>query len=637
MIKKYTLLIPSASQDISLFDHIKITTAIATCLYKYLEGKSPETLDTDDKFFKVISGGISGIQRFIYDVASPQAAQEGMAKRLRGRSFYLSLFNDAVATSILDRLGLPEANLIWCSGGNFLILAPNTDKVSKELDEIRKEMHLFLMKKFNSSLFLDFVARDTGLSELKEFGKLMESIDADLVGIKRLKFIGSLDYLFAEEKEFSRKTCPVCDNIMPADREFCGDCKDHEELGRKLAYATYYLKAIAKQDSDKFNVFLSGIGYKIITNEEEITENIRSISDESRKIQVFKLNDTEFIDESLITQCSGLDLPVSFGFSFIANTVPIYNEQVLSFTNLAELSKGANKIGILKMDVDNLGKIFASGFGSEGGNIARISTMSSMLDFYFSGILNNICEGYYFLDKVCDECKDVAREVEITLDEETETRKKVYRIDKKEKACKECLKNAIPAVYVNYAGGDDLLIIGPWDSTIELAKDIRQNFRDFTCNNTDISISGGVFISDQKFPIGRAASLAGEVLEKSKKAGKNSMSAFGETVCWDSNELKKGFNDLFDFSVELEEYVESKKVSKSFVYSLLRMWHSSFGNGKEISDKIRIERKSYIPLLKYKLARAVKDKKFREDLDKKIQKMFPCIRIPVSWVSLRKR
>ncbi len=637
LIKKYTLLIPSASQDISLFDHIKITAAIAACLYKYLEGKSPETLDNDDKFFKVISGGISGIQRFIYDVASPQAAQEGMAKRLRGRSFYLSLFNDAVATSILDRLGLPEANLIWCGGGNFLILAPNTDKVSEELDEIRKEIHLFLMKKFNSSLFLDFTARDAGLSELKEFGKLMEIIDADLAGIKRQKFIDSLDYLFAEEKEFSRKTCPVCDNIMPADRELCGDCDDHEVLGRKLAYATYYLKAIAKKESDKFDVFLSGIGYRIIGNEEEITENIRSIVDDSRKIQVFKLNNTEFIDESLIKQCSELDMPVSFGFSFIANTVPNYNEQVLSFTNLAELSKGANKIGILKMDVDNLGKIFASGFGSEGGNIARISTMSSMLDFYFSGILNNICKKYYFLGDICSECKKVARQVEITFFENnTEIRKRVFRIDKKDKACQKCQENKYPVIYVNYAGGDDLLIIGPWDYIIELAGDIRKNFKDFTCNNADINISGGIFISHQKFPIGRAALSAGDLLKKSKEEGRNRMSVFGETVCWDSIEPKKGFFDLFDFSLELEEHVESKKVSKGFVYSLLYMWESSFRDGEQ-PDRIKIQRKSYVPHLKYKLVRTVKDKEVRESLDKKIQKMFLWIKIPVSWVSLRTR
>lgn len=377
--------------------------------------------------------------------------------------------------------------------------------------------------------------------------------------------------------------------------------------------------------------------YEFIKRDDKIVESIRAISDDSRKIQVFKLNDTEFINEDLIKQCSKLNLPISFGFSFLANTVPNY-EKVLSFTNLAELSKGAKKVGILKMDVDNLGNIFASGFGLEGGNIARISTTSSMLDFYFSGIINKICESYYFLDKVCEDCKKVAREVEITFfEEEVERTKKVYRIDKKEKACKACFENKIPSIYINYSGGDDLLVIGPWDSTIELAKDIRQNFKTFTCHNADINISGGFFVSDQKFPIGRAASLAGDALKKSKDEGKDRISVFSETVCWDSKEPKKGFTDLFNFSLELEDYVESKRVSKGFIYSLLRMWYTNFGHGEEPNDKIKLERKSYVPLLKYKLARIVKDKNFRENLDKKIQKMFPWIKFPVSWVSLRTR
>jgi CRISPR-associated protein Csm1 len=149
LIKKYTTFMPSFSQDISLFDHIKCTTAIATCLHKCMKN-GPQQIPEDDKFFLLISGGISGIQRFIYRVASPQEAQEGMAKRLRGRSFYLNLLNDAVVTLILDKLELPEANLIWCGGGNFLILAPNTRQTSQKLEELRKEINQLLLSKFNS-------------------------------------------------------------------------------------------------------------------------------------------------------------------------------------------------------------------------------------------------------------------------------------------------------------------------------------------------------------------------------------------------------------------------------------------------------------------------------------------------------
>ncbi len=638
LIKKYTLLIPSASKDISLFDHIKTTTAVATCLYRYLEAKPLEILEKDEKFFLVISGGISGIQRFIYRVASPQEAQEGMAKRLRGRSFYITLFNDAVASSILDKLGLPEANLIWCSGGNFLILAPNTQELKNKLEEIKQNVNNFLLEKFNSELFLSIIANEIRLSEMIDFGKLIEGIDVELSGFKKQKFVDNLEELFAKEEESPYKTCPVCANSISNDGKLCINCDDNEELGKNLAYATHYLKAITNEGSDDFDAYLFGIGYKFIKNKEKIIENICALPEGSKKIQVFKLNDTEFINEDLIKQCAELNLPVSFGFTFLANTVPDYERQVLSFTNLAELSKGSNRIGILKMDVDNLGKIFAHGFSSEGGNIARISTTSSMLDFYFSGILNRICENYYFLNYVSEGCEKVVRDVELTITQDgTEQLKKVYRIDKKEKACKTHPEDKIPEIYINYAGGDDLLIIGPWDSIIYLAKDIRQKFREFTCNNVDISISGGVFISGHKFPIGKAASLSGKVLEKSKNAGKDRISVFGETVPWDSKVPKKGFNDLFNFSVDLEDYTESKRVSKSFIYSLLRMWHSNYGYGKQLNDKIRIERKSYIPILKYKLVRTVKDKDFRKNLDKTIQKMFPWIKIPVSWVSLRTR
>ena len=647
LIKKYTTFMPSLSQDISLFDHIKSTTSIATCLHKCMEN-GPQQMPEDDKFFLLISGGISGIQRFIYRVSSPQKAQEGMAKRLRGRSFYLNLLNDAVVTLIRDRLELPEANLIWCGGGNFLILAPNTGQISQKLEELRKEINQLLLSKFNSELFLNMTWKGTRSSELNDFGKLKENIAVELSEKKKQKFVDILDDLFIEDVENPVKTCPVCANTLTPHEEFCEDCNSHKELGRKLAYASYYLRIITdkkdltKQESKKFDMFLFGVGYKFIRSENDLVKDIKSVAEYSKNIQVFKINDTAFLDEDLIKQCSDLNIPVSFGFSFIANTVPKYENNVLSFTHMAELSKGASKTGVLKMDVDNLGKIFATGFVNEKANIARISTMSSMFDFYFSGYLNKICEKYYFIDgkQICDKCKESARKIELsTLDESSkipEILGSVYRFDGKEQACDECSKNKIPAIYINYAGGDDLLIIGPWDSIVELASDIRENFKDFTCKNADINISGGVSIISNKFPIGRGASQAGDLLERSKDQGRNRMSVFGETVCWDTKYPLKGFHELLDFSFTLEDHVAEKNVSKGFIYSLMRMWQSNFGYGEGPIDKIRLEKKAHIPLLKYKLARTVK-KEIREELDKQIQQVFPWVKIPVSWVSLRTR
>ena len=318
--------------------------------------------------------------------------------------------------------------------------------------------------------------------------------------------------------KITSKTCSVCASPIKEEEILCEDCNEHTEIGRKIAHAKYYIKSMSEKKSDKFDVFLFGVGYKFLRNE-NVAGYIRSISGISKSAQVLKINDTDFVDAELIKRCSESGIPVSFGFMFMANTVPKHKDKILSFTNMAELSRGADKLGILKMDVDNLGKIFSGGFDKKSTGIARISTMSTMLDFYFSGILNRVCERHYFLDEadICENCKKEAIKIELSPEnDENEAPEIVYRMKDGKHACNLCLEKKSPAIYVNYAGGDDLLIIGPWDLIIQLAKDIRETFKDFTCQNPDINISAGVSIINKKFPIGRAALLADEALQKSK-------------------------------------------------------------------------------------------------------------------------
>lgn len=122
------------------------------------------------------------------------------------------------------------------------------------------------------------------------------------------------------------------------------------------------------------------------------------------------------------------------------------------------------------------------------------------------------------------------------------------------------------------------------------------------------------------------------------------MTLFNETVRWDTFEPIKGFNELLDFAMDLERLVEGGAISKSFVYSLLYFWHDTFGDERELNNKIKLERKRYVPYFRYKLARSMKEdiredrlNRIRDDLEKKGVKYMPWIKIPVSWVSLRTR
>ncbi len=193
LLQKYTWCVPSAvwrsKPDVSLFDHLKTTCAIAACLYnadvEYLDNlikamskryEIKEGLKNEDfkeaaltekieerwekwakgageegseiheayvgkKIFLLVGGDISGIQNFIYSISSPEEARKGMAKRVRGRSFYLNLLNDAISTHIISRLKLPQTNLLWCGGGHFTILAPCNENVIADLKEIKKDVN----------------------------------------------------------------------------------------------------------------------------------------------------------------------------------------------------------------------------------------------------------------------------------------------------------------------------------------------------------------------------------------------------------------------------------------------------------------------------------------------------------------
>lgn len=333
------------------------------------------------------------------------------------------------------------------------------------------------------------------------------------------------------------------------------------------------------------------------------------------------------------------------------------------------------------MDVDNLGKIFSQGLKYEDmdedrniiedkdGNpklinkssISRISTLSSQLDMFFSGFINEIAKEYKVFTEVCDKCKDKIERNSIKLyiqndnvDDNSNLNniKKdffaVYRqINENEKLCDECLEKAIPTIYINYSGGDDLLVIGPYDHIMEFAGNLREKFKTWTCNNLDISLSAGINIVDSKFPIGKAVITAEEYLDASKNCGedKDKITVFNDVVKWEDNDKCKGYYELLKFSNELEQYVENEDISRGMVYTFLRLWQDTFYNSSElISDsddwerdnRNRMQKKKYVPKFKYKL-RLIKNKEIKNDLDKKGIQFMPWIRIPASWTSLRTR
>lgn len=571
LLQKYTWCVPSATYkdepDISLFDHSKTTAAIAVCLYHC------ERLHvSSESKFLIVAGDISGIQNFIYRITKAQGVK-GISKMLRGRSFYLLLLQDVIARHIIEQASLFNTNILYCGGGRFELLLPNTGESNRILNSIRVNVNKWLFNMYGGELGLVLESVEANQNTLKDYGKLLLRLNDNLAIAKKRKFLSSFtDSAFWVEETPGRnviKVCTACGISAVTNDDPCELCNLHKEIGGKLPDTSYLIfvnKALGNIEG--LPVPFGEFGTVcLLENDNLITEKLLK----SEKILA-------------IEKINKLD-DLQTGFRFIGNTAPVANASfsidddqtdedkqvkkgnVLSFEIIADASIGDKRLGILKMDVDHLGLIFTLGLeedqNSKRKSISRIAALSRSMDMFFGGYLNKIC------DEIFEQWKNESK---------WEHRDKVKQI-----------------FYTVYSGGDDLLIVGPWSEMPKLAKAIHDEFKEYTCNNPDINISAGIFLCKPKYPISLAAKAADEELEQSKK-DRERVSLFGDVVEWDgSNEMC--FKKLLDFGEELYCYVDNDKLPRGFVHGLLRK-HRQYNGGQD---------PNFIPAIIYQLARNIKD------------------------------
>jgi len=609
ILQKYTWCIPSAAYkhepDISLFDHLKTTAAIAVCLYD-----TEKSGNKGDKKFLIAAGDISGIQNFIYRITKAQG-MGGISKRLRGRSFYLLLLQEVIAKYLINNAKLFDTNILFCGGGRFELLLPNTESTKNILDNASKNINQWLFNEHNGELGIIIEWIETDENGLKTYSSLLEQLDEKLSIAKKKKF----NTLFKEPSFWQEKggngnirICKVCNiNKVADDQKPCKLCELHKTIGEILPKTKYLIFAsspIGAISDNICSVPFSNFGTVYLVQQEAL---IKDTWLKSNEIDIYKINDLDCSESS---------------FRFIGNTAPIAKESftiggnsldeedkkvnpgdVLSFEIIAKASIGDKRIGILKMDVDNLGLIFAIGLEGKLKSISRITSISRAVDVFFAGYINTIC------DETFNEWKN-------NRNNQWEYKDKINQI-----------------FYIVYSGGDDLLIIGPWSEIPKLAKKIRDEFKAYTCENPDLNISAGVFLSKPKYPISLAAKAAGGELEASKNKGgkKNKITLFGDTVEWVGTEDNLGFDELLNFGEELYDFIVGENLPRGFVHGLLRR-HKQYTGGDNLN---------FIPAIIYQLSRNIKEDNLRDKLKEKLisdkRQFFKNIKIPASYALLKSR
>lgn len=505
-------LVPSAFwrnvADISLAAHLQFAAAFAGALAA--GGVDPDVdLQSSESVATLVMGDLSGIQSFIHRVASKRAARS-----LRARSFYLTVLSVVVARFIAERLGVTSANALSSVGGNVLILGPRGSE--KQLDEITEEVDRALTGTHGAALSISLASEVFAPRDAERFPEVLRSLSQKLRDRKarRAERTAAAIALFEPRGDGGPlKACRSCgddatDGVSEDDDRVCRFCHSLEDLGRRLPTSAYLTVSPGEPgDAAGWQEVARRLGYVLGLHERPPEAPFTGA--------IYALGPKALED----LPCARL-LPTGRHVPLAKDGTP------LDFEKLAERSQGRGLLAVLKADVDDLGKTFANHFQRSGGSAqspSRTTTFMRFLSLFFEGRVNELAEADF------------------------------------------------PNIYVVFAGGDDLVVVGPWNEVLGFIRKVRQEFGQWTGGNEAFHFSVGLSLGDANRPVVSALQEAEQLLGQAKdRSGKNAVALLDRRVlAWDD------FEEMLGWYEELRNLVpadgEAGGVARSLLQRLKRL------------------------------------------------------------------
>ncbi len=562
LMQRYCWAIPSAyyqaRPDVGLYDHSRMTAALAACLVGQAEEKVSALLKqkSAQPVALLVGGDISGVQKFIYTITS-----RGAAGGLRGRSMYLQLLTEVVARYVLDALDLPLTNLVYAGGGHFYLLAPpgSQEKLDKE---VQPYVSRVLLHHHGGDLHLALAAttlpadgfRGPALSgHWRELTQQLE--EAKLRRFSELEDKTLQAFFTPQEHGGGEETfCAVCQRehrqTQEVDEVFkCPACLGFEELGKALRHARCLAldqrppaEPVKAQGAGRWEQVLAHFGYEAAFYDS--LEEVPPVRASIIRRSLLAL-DNEVLD--------GLQPGPrqSVGRHLLVNVTPVLTGperddltakgleglpppgSVKPFDVMAHQARGIKRLGILRMDVDNLGQILSRGLG-ERSTLSRVAALSFSLSLFFEGWVEQI-----------------TRDIDAAVPEKD-------------------------LVYSIYSGGDDLFFVGAWSLMPGLAARINHDLGKYTGHHPGIHVSGGIVLIPGKYPLYQAAEDAHQAERAAKTEPyngrrKNALNFLDKTIPWEKfSEVQEKQETLVGLVVP--EHNRKKAVPRSLVQRLTQLY-----------------------------------------------------------------
>lgn len=550
-------LLPSDKElgDISLAEHSQLTAGFAAAIYDYLEDSGQEHL-LDDlptfdgiRSFLLASFDLSGIQDFIYNIAS-----KGAAKQLKARSLYLDLMSEHIVDSLLAELGLSRVNALYVGGGHAYFILANTEQTIGQLVKFEKAFNKFFLEHFQTGLYVAFgwksfsaaeIMVDTysGPDYLKNYREIYQGVSRMISEKKLSRYDAASLLLLNQGGRSSERECAICHSVEKVKTVHYGEGEEYD-----LCTVCQELSSFAKKiDRDYFQI-VSDSQSGLPIGPGAVLTSVEKVDLGKQPARLYVKN--KWSDDTIGT-------PVFVGdYNFIkedGTKAEIYDYADLSRDS--QTKQGIKRLAVVRLDVDDLGAAFMAGFaGQEDGRFstfARSAIFSQNMSLFFKCYIHQFARG-----------------------------KKLTVI---------------------YAGGDDVFAIGSWQDIIAFTVELRQQFLSWT--NRKLTLSAGIGLYPDKTPIHLMAQDSGDLEEAAKSNGKDSIALFKQNFTFKFDQFIEGVYQ--SKLVQLRKYFKSQdERGKAFIYRLIKLLRAY--------DKLNTARLAYLLARLEDAASKEEKEKFKE-------------------------
>ena len=547
MLERTTSYIPVSGSgdekvDISVYEHIKQSIAIGSSLFEYLteneKVKEQESIyHSPEEFYKeksilLYSMDFSGIQSFIYG----QYGKEEVLKNLRSRSFYLEILMENVIDELLKSLNLSVANLLYAGGGHAYFILANTQKTKTLLADFDADIKAWMQDTFGIDLYIGSGYCECSCNDLQNkpdgaYSNCFREVSGAVSQNKLRRYGASqIKALNKGKKTDGERECKICHSSYNLNENgVCSLCDGFAKLSKDILNREIFTVL-----SDKENGILP-----IYKNGYLSAENIKRKDGE----EYFKTK-----KKILVRAYSKNGVYKGKDYVKAIYVGDYHNAETLE--NLVKDGVGIKRLGVLRGDIDNLGKAFVGGFEKNKQTLSKSAAFSRKLTQFFKYDINNIL------------------------------RNPVYKIPFSDGEA----ENTDRKIAIIYSGGDDVFVVGAWKDIIEFGVDLYNNLKEYTQGTLTVSAGLGIYMP--KYPISYMAEKTGELEDYSKKLdGKNAITLFDKNNSYHWDEfIDEVMGEKFATVSEFFSTVEDK--GKRLLYNLLELCRNR-------DKKIKIARMAY--------------------------------------------